>query len=451
MTATVGSAPLAVTHRRTSSVRDIVILVSLVLIGTASCLIRVPGAHHDVVWAEDGEIFLAENLQDGPFATLFRGYAGYQHLVPRIGSALAIAFADLDDYAQVTFVMCAVLTGAIGAAVYWLSAEVLVWVPARVAVALITFTLPLATQEVVGNWADIHTYFLWLTPWLLFHRPRSWATGIAWGLLTFVAVMTEVQAILFLAAMPFLLRRREGYSLPIWAGLLAGSAIQVATTLAAPRESTASWLGFSSLARGWLINTTMPMLVADPDQVRRVLASTGLLIPIVVAACFLVAFVVALILGSPRQRLLAVVLALASAAIYAAGATVAGSWWFRYGDGDAPMWERAINIRYGVAAGMMLAALVPVAAAALVRRAESRGALVTAAKVTGAAAMVAMIVVFSLASTRAVSVRGWVTSQWSAAVHVAAAECQDLSPQDVRSLPIAPLRDVELTCEQITR
>lgn len=193
------------------------------------------------------------------------------------------------------------------------------------------------------------------------------------------------------------------------------------------------------------------MLVADPDQVRRVLASTGLLIPSVVAACFLVAFVIVLIVGSPRQRLLAVLLLVASAAIYAAGATVAGSWWFRYGDGDAPMWERAINIRYGVAAGMMLAALVPVTAAALVRRARSRGTLVTAAKVMGVAAMIAMIVVFSLASTRAVSVRGWVTSQWSAAVHIAAAECQELWPQAVRSLPIAPLRDVELTCEQLTR
>lgn len=126
MTTSAGSAPPAAVDRRTSSARDIVILVSLVIIGTASCLIRVPGPHHDVVWAEDGEIFLAENLRDGPFAVLLRGYAGYQHFVPRIGSALVIAIADLDDYARVTFVMCAVLTGAIGAAVYWLSADVLV-------------------------------------------------------------------------------------------------------------------------------------------------------------------------------------------------------------------------------------------------------------------------------------------------------------------------------------
>lgn len=431
--------------------RDAIIMLALVVIGTLVCLVRVPLAHHDIVWAEDANIFLYENLNMGPWASMFNGYAGYQHLVPRIGSALVIGVTDLAQYAVVTFWACSILTGLIGAMVYWLSRDVLGWIPARVTAAMITFLLPLATQEVIGNWADIHTYFMWLTPWLFFYRPRSWRSGSAWALVAFVAIMTEVQAVLFLALIPFFLRRRDRYSRPIHIAFLAGAAWQFATVLTVHRDSSAAWLGIPSLWQGWLINTAMPMVIADPTKVRTVLQSTGFLVPLLVTACFVVAFVVALIWGTPRQRLLAVTFVLASGAIYAAGATVDGSWWFRYAETDAAVWDRIINVRYGVAAGMMLAGVVPVAAAALVgARFRQRWAQIL--RGFGAwTAMVGMLAVFALASTQAISTRSWVSGMWSPSVQTARVECADLAGDATRDLPVAPERIVTVTCDQLSR
>ena len=431
--------------------RDSIVMLALVVVGTSLCLVRVPLAHHDIVWAEDANIFLYENLNLGPWASLFHGYAGYQHLVPRIGSAFVIGFADLAQYATATFWACSILTGLIGAAVYWLSRDVLVWIPARITAAMITFLLPLATQEVIGNWADIHTYFMWLTPWLYFYRPRSWRAGAGWAVVAFLAIMTEVQAVLFLALIPFFLRRRDRYSRPIHVAFLIGAVWQFATVLTVHRDSSAAWLGIPSLWQGWLINTAMPMVVADPMKVRTVLQTTGFLIPLVVAACFVVAFAVALVWGTPRQRLLAVTFVLASGAIYAAGATVDGSWWFRYAEADAAVWERIINVRYGVAAGMMLAGVVPVAAAALAHAKFPRRWISVLRWWAAWAAMVGMLAVFMVASTQAISTRSWVSGQWSPAVATARVACAGLPLEDTRDLPVAPERTVALTCEQLLR
>lgn len=430
---------------------DWIVMAVLAVVGTISCLLRVPLAHHDIVWAEDANIFLFENLNMGPLATLFHGYAGYQHLVPRLGSAFVIGVSDLADYAVVTFWSCAVLTGIIGAMVYWLSRDVLGWIPARVAAAMITFLLPLATQEVIGNWADIHTYFMWLTPWLYFYRPRSWRSGAGWALVAFLAIMTEVQAVLFLALIPFFLRRKDKYSRPILGAFVLGAAWQFATVLTVPRDSSAAWLGIPSLLQGWLINVPMPMLVADPMKVRGVLQSTGFLVPVLVTIVFVVAFACAMIWGSGRQRFLAVTFVLASGAIYAAGATVDGSWWFRYAESDANPWERIINVRYGVAAGMMLAGVVPIAAAALIaRRFRRRWAQVLGASAAWAG-MVGMLAVFAIASTQAISTRSWVSGPWSPAVHEAVERCGDLDAESIIDLPVAPERTVPLSCEQILR
>ena len=427
-----------------------IIMIALVVLGTISCLIRVPTSHHDVVWAEDANIFLFENLNLGPWASLFHGYAGYQHLVPRVGSALALGLAPLADYAIVTFWMCSILTGVVGAAVYWLSRDVLQYIPARVTAALITFVLPLSMQEVIGNWADIHTYFMWLTPWLIFYRPRSWWSGSMWAVVAFVAIMTEVQAMLFLVLLPFFIRRRYRYSFPIFVAFMVGAAWQLLTVATVHRDTTAAWLGIPSLLQGWLINVPLPMVLANPAHVRLALSSSGFVIPVIVTSVFLCALVITLVKGTPAQRLLAITFLVASGAIYAAGATVDGSWWFSYADSDAAPWERLVNSRYGVAAGFMLAGLIPVAAAALMRRDRSsnpsRGACVVAWY-----GMVGLMVVFAIAGTQAVSSRSAVAGPWSPAVVAAAAVCQTALLTDEQALPVAPERVVVLTCAQILR
>ena len=44
------------------------------------------------VWAEDGLVFLGENLRLGFWHTLFRQYAGYLHVIPRLIAGLSDFF-----------------------------------------------------------------------------------------------------------------------------------------------------------------------------------------------------------------------------------------------------------------------------------------------------------------------------------------------------------------------
>jgi hypothetical protein len=63
----------------------VVLLVACLLI-----ISRRPAAvFHPQFWSEDGGIFFADAYNLGGWAALFRTYAGYFHIVPRIGAALA--------------------------------------------------------------------------------------------------------------------------------------------------------------------------------------------------------------------------------------------------------------------------------------------------------------------------------------------------------------------------
>lgn len=424
-------------------------MVALTIIGAVSCFVRIPSAHHDVVWAEDANIFLDENLRYGPWETLFRGYAGYQHLVPRLVSSLILATRPLDEYATTVFLVCSVIVGLIGAAVFWLSRDVIPWLPARVALAVIPFVIPATTPEIIGNMADIHSYFMWLAPWLFFYRARSWWSATAWGVVAFLTVMTEVQTILFLPLILMCWGRRNRYSWPIAGAFVIGAIWQVATILTVQRQSSAAWLGISSIVQGWLINTVMPLLIASTSAVKHQLQTTGLIIPLLIMIPFVLAFLAALIWGTGRQRILVITLALASAAIYAGGATVDGSWYFRYAEAEVPMWERILNVRYGASSGMMLAGVVPVAAAVLMAARFSRRWQRVTAQIVAWVGVIGLIVVLALASTRSESSRGWVEGQWSAAVQSAVISCAEQDPAAIIRLPVAPNRLVDVTCHEI--
>lgn len=426
-------------------------IVALVVAGLVVSLLRVPAAHQDFVWAEDGSIFLDELLKSGPFATLFHGYAGYQHLVPRLGAMLITGILPIGQYAIGVFVLCSVLTGLTAAAVFWLSRDLVPWFWARVALGMIAIVLPLSSAEVLGNLADIHSYCMWLAPWLLLYRPRTWATSALWAVVMLLCSMTEVQTILFLPLIAFRFRRQDRMALPIVGAYLVGVAAQVITTLVAPRPSTAHWLGIPSIVEGWLVNTVLPLVYTNPDTQRQFLMSSGMLVPTLIVIPFAIAAIVALVLGSWRQRLLVITLLLASAAIYAAGATADGSYPFRYEFYRPDSWLTGyLNVRYGVSSGMMLASVVPVAAAVLWARPWRHAAIRIVLRVIAAASLVGLVGGMAYACTNTVSVRDPKNYEtWSSSVSTALQRCPDKTPDTLVPLPIAPDRVLRLSCETI--
>jgi hypothetical protein len=346
------------------------------------------------------------------------------------------------------FVICALLTGLVAAAVFWLSRELVPWLPARLGLAAITILLPLAAQEVLGNLADFHSYCMWLAPWLILYRPRDWRGGIGWGLVALACALTEIQMVLFLPLALLNWRRQYRFAWPIAAGFALGALVQIITTLSTPRPSTAYWLGIPSLIHGYLYNTVLPMLNPNPYWQAELLSESGALVPALVSLPFIAAGIVVLILGTNRQRILAVTLVLASGAIYAGGATIDGSFGFAYFHHDnSDVFHGILNSRYGVSSGMMLAALVPLAAAVLIARAAdcvARSA--TLLRAVAWVGVVGVTLAFAVASTQSVSARSSGVT-WSGGI-AAVAEACEAGTQPPR-VAIAPDRFVDVTCDYL--
>ncbi|WP_460774815.1 hypothetical protein [Microbacterium sp. GXF7504] len=423
----------------------VVTIVLITVVGAVITWFRVPDGEQDRVWAEDANIFLHEALEYGPWNVLFNGYAGYQHFVPRLVLAVIFPFFDLADYAVLVFAICSVLTGLTAAGVYWLSRDLVPWVPARLTLAAVTLVLPLATQETVGNLADIHTYAMWLVPWLLLARPRTWGTSIGWALVTFAVVGTEVQAVFFVFLLAFRLRPRDRLSWPVGAAFLVASALQIGTAVLMGRSTGNGPLSVPSTVLGWMVNTVMPLVTADPVTIRAWILAGGVTVALIILVPLTAAAVIALVWGNGDQRVLTIALLLGSAAIYAGSAWANSDVWFMYAEEGLGEIERlVVNIRYGVASGMMLVAVVPVAAAVIVRRAAGR----TWPRVVAGLACLGLVAVLSYGSTMTLSIRNWV-GPWSPAVAEAVAECADAPATGVVTLPVAPDRSIDLTCEQV--
>ncbi|WP_322409601.1 hypothetical protein [Microbacterium invictum] len=428
-----------------SSRIDLFVLSLLVLVGTVVTWFRVPDDHRDRVWAEDSNIFLGEALDQGPLAVLFNGYAGYQHFVPRLVIAGLFPFLDLEAYPVVIFAVCSVLTGLTAGAVYWLSRDLVPWQPGRVALGLITVVIPLATQETIGNLADLHTYAMWLTPWLLLYRPRSWWSSAGWAAVTFAVVMTEIQSVFFIFLIFFRLRRDERRSWPIIGAFVVASALQLLTAITVDRGTGNGPLSIPSTVIGWMINSVMPLVTADPDTIRAWVLDYGLLVALVILLPITAAAAVALIWGNGDQRLLTVALLLGSAAIYTGSAWANSDVWFMYAEeGLDSIANLVVNIRYGVASGMMLVAVVPIAAAVVLRR-YPRNAVV---RILAWLSTVALLLILANGSLYTISLRDWV-DRWSPAVREAVVVCGNSSAPEAVTLPVAPDRSIDILCEDI--
>ncbi|MDF2698398.1 MAG: hypothetical protein K0S65_6782 [Labilithrix sp.] len=418
------------------------------ILAGAFMLVRIPTGEFDVPWAEDGFLFLPEYLALGP-ASLTEGYAGYQHLIPRAMTALIVSSVPLEYYAIVVFVSCVVVSAAMAVGVYLLAEPTVPFPPARVVTALITAYVPLAGQEVLGNMADIHTYAMWLGLWILCAKPRSWWMSGTLAVVMFAMAATEVQLALYLVVAPFVLVR-ERRRLPVVAALLAGVLWQVVTLFTVPRPgSSFEWVGLLSLAKGWLFNVMLPLVVPHLVTQRDVVDATGVLVPILALIPFATAIVYVAVRGTSDQRILLGVLVLTAIAVYSAGAIVDGTAAFRYADGEVPLGERAQNARYGVLPQMTMLATIPLAIAVWVQRRTDARAKPRATTVVATATLAVLVVAMTVASASTVSIRGWTESQWSFAARTSLEQCEGRGDAAVESLPIAPFRTVELTCGQL--
>ncbi|WIB14511.1 hypothetical protein DEJ34_10090 [Curtobacterium sp. MCPF17_050] len=368
---------------RWTSLRAVLGAVLVGVLAAAVAWLRLGPVARGTAWAEDAGLFFREHLALGPLDSVAHPYAGYLHLVPRLVVDAAFLL-PVEWYALAVSAMCCLLTGAVCAGVFVLARDVVPSRALRLVLAVVPVLLPTAPWEISGNAANLHTYGLFLAPWLFAHRVRTWSGGVVVAVVTVLVVGTEAQAVLFLPLLVLAWSGRPGSggaqrhggrwrALPVTVAALGAAAAQVVTALTTERASPAGSPTVSDVVSGWTLQTVGGLLRADVASVGRAVVADGwavVAVPAVaVGAVVLLGAVVAVRDHRPRRAVLAVALTLGSGVVWTAALVANASANGRWSRSTPTTLVEATPSRYAAAAGLLLTAAVVVAAAALVDRA----------------------------------------------------------------------------------
>lgn len=411
---------------------------------------RTPAGAWDVAWAEDGRNFLGD-VANGDGNPL-RPAAGYLHVVPRLVAIVVVAVVPVDAWAIAVTLVALCLVAAAAAATWVVAREIVPWGPARLALAVVPTIVPAMGAESLGNLANLHTTCFWLACWILLARPRRGLASAGWAVVVLACMLTEVQALLLvpLAVVHLVVHRRAG--LPVALAALVGAAAQAASMLLSPRGGYPDiGIGVPDVVLAWLVQAVLPLLSTDTASILGAFAEHGVVVGAIAAVPFVAAGIVAVALGTERQRVAAVVLALASAGIMAGCVLTSQLEVWRYSALEGGSWETAVVLfRYGAASALYLAALWFVAVGVVVDRMGRNGRrarLARALGVVSVAGSVAWMLVLGtgVAGSRADGPR------WSDGVADAVVACEGGAVD--ADVPLAPAGwgDATLSCSVLER
>lgn len=327
---------------------------------------RMPAAVRDVLWAEDGRTFLGEGVQYGTLGTLTRSYAGYLHQYPRIVAGIVQHVLPVEGWATGIAFGAVVGTGLVATVVFVCTRDLTARLTptaalaARVGIALAVVLVPIATNEVLGNLANVHAYFLWMMPFVLLYRPRSWWSSVALAAMTLLGALTETQAIVFAPLLVLGLRARRTW--PVTAAFLVGAGLQLAVWLGSDRhrgQVGRATIDLASLVDGFGLNAGMSTFLSRAAS-GEVLATVGPWAGLLFVVPFVVAFVWVLVRGDRPQRTLAVVLALSAVVLWCAAVVLNPKPAYAYAGMSPEFLRYAWVSRYGMfpaAAGLVLVVL----------------------------------------------------------------------------------------------
>lgn len=239
---TLFAAPARVETARPARWRGVAIGAAAVAVGTAIGLLRQPGAGAlDTIWAEDGGVFLAEAVRQGPLDALFSSYAGYFHVVPRLMAAIATLF-PAGAASAVLALQAALAVSLLAVLVYVASGSHLTTQLSRVLVSAAVVVVPVAQGDVLNSIANFHWYGLYALFWVLVWTPSRPTGRVVAVAVTFLVAASDIVAVVFVPlALWRAFRRPEGagrdrHGLALGGGLAAGLLIQFAGLMSGSSE-----------------------------------------------------------------------------------------------------------------------------------------------------------------------------------------------------------------------
>lgn len=385
---------------------------------------RFTPSDRDILWAEDGRNFLGNAMSDrGPFADLFRPYAGYLHTIPRLIAGITVTFAKVSDYALWMTAGSCIAAGVMAAIVFVCSSAIVRWMPARILLAASTVLIPLAPREVLGNTANLHSLVFWTLCWVMVYLPKSRWGSIGLAAFVLLGTLTEIQSLFLLPFLFFRLRDRRRWL--VRGAFLIGAAAQTVATLLAPRHHSANPLiGLPSLVYGYFFNAAGSVWVPQ-KQLGPFAQHFGIVGCMLLAVPFAVALVVILRFGSRRLRLFSIALVLLSIIVYCVSTEETPKPGYDYASLNGSALAASFPIRYGVVPSLLLCALIPMAVSVVVpmlrRRQLARPNLARSLAIAGTMLLcIALVVQFVPPTRRSLG------PQWKPEVAAGQAACRDL-------------------------
>jgi hypothetical protein len=219
--------------------------VGWLLAATWLQLIRGPGHRApDVLWAEDGGVFLNQAMRHSLWDNLAAPHAGYLQVVARL-------LAQPARYLPVEWVAVWLATSAAGVValvsllVWFCSATVLQNLWARAMLTALVPLLPQAGYEVNAAVNDLHWYLAYAAFWVLLAAPTSLRRQVGASAVVVLAALSDpLTALVLPAAVVGVLRARRRSAWVAPAAMCAGLAVQawVHVTETAPYRSSPTTL-----------------------------------------------------------------------------------------------------------------------------------------------------------------------------------------------------------------
>lgn len=172
------------------------LLIALVFIGALVVALRTPPNMWNLLWAEDGAVFVSGALSDGP-GVLFSGYAGYLHLVPRLAAEVALTFPLLIVPLVITLLSAAITSLLACACFVFLETRIRL-IPLRFAAWVVCLALPTMGGDVANNLANMHWLLLIAAFCAVLTQSRSAPLALAQCLAVFGAATSDALAFLLL-------------------------------------------------------------------------------------------------------------------------------------------------------------------------------------------------------------------------------------------------------------
>lgn len=387
----------------------------------------------NIIWAEDGAIFIPEALNYSLWDMVFHPYAGYALVVPRVLASLVVTFPAADWAIGIALASIAVRS-LLAVFVWHALSGALPSRLARAAISVCVVTIPLGGMEVLNNLANLHWFLLFACFPALLWRPSSWFGVTVQCLVAVAAVLSDPLA---LVCLPLVVLRslslREFREHLVSLLFVVAGALQLIVVLSTTRPRSAG-LTIRETVEAYTVRVGQTAFagVEIPQWAWESARNAGLLITVLVIGAVIVG---GLLCRGPHRGLIVVTL-VGSVTLYGAAIGLSST-----AEVMVPL-TGPINVnlggRYAVLAGLLLLTATIAAFWAMLHRARGSGATVmTSILIAGAVALTGLYV-FAAAQNHGNRVDPGALLPWPEAIAQGTTQCQQDPALQIAMVPIDP-------------